>query len=67
MLDQAGRARIETQMAALRNTLQLADHLAIKRAITALNDATVSFAQARMDKSVAGVLAGRKITELETK
>ena len=67
LLDQAGRARIETQMAALRNTLQLADHLAIKRAITALNDATVSFAQARMDKSVAGVLAGRNISELETK
>ena len=67
LLDQTGRARIETQMAALRNTLQLADHAAIKRAITALNDATVSFAQARMDKSVAGVLAGRNISELEAK
>ena len=67
LLDQTGRARIETQMAALRNTLQLADHAAIKRGITALNDATVSFAQARMDKSVAGVLAGRNISELEAK
>ncbi|HEU0219265.1 MAG TPA: Fe-S protein assembly chaperone HscA [Gallionella sp.] len=67
LLDQAERARIETQMGALRNTLQLTDHLTIKRATTALNDATVSFAQKRMDKSVAGVLAGKNIAELEVK
>jgi hypothetical protein len=39
----------------------------IKRAITALNDATVSFAQARMDKSVTRALAGKNISDLGTK
>ncbi|MDP1995847.1 MAG: Fe-S protein assembly chaperone HscA [Gallionella sp.] len=67
LLGQDERTQIEIQMGALRNTLQLADHPAIKRAITALNDATVSFAQARMDRSVAGVLAGKNISELEAK
>ncbi|HEU0234326.1 MAG TPA: Fe-S protein assembly chaperone HscA [Gallionella sp.] len=67
LLDQAERTRIETQMGLLRDTLQLADHLAIKRAATALNDATVSFAQARMDKSVAHVLTGKNIAELGEK
>ena len=67
LLGQDERLQIEGGMAALRGTLQLADHLAIKRAITALNDATVGFAQKRMDKSVARVLAGRNISELEVK
>jgi len=67
LLDQAERTRIETRMGLLRDTLQLADHLAIKRAATALNDATVSFAQARMDKSVAHVLTGKNIAELGEK
>mgnify|MGYP005805797571 CR=1 FL=1 len=67
LLDQAERTRIETRMGALRNTLQLADHLAIKRAVTVLNDVTVGFAQKRMDKSVAHVLAGKNISELEVK
>src|SRR5574340_456339 len=67
LLDQAERTRIETRMGLLRDTLQLADHLAIKRATTALNDATVGFAQKRMDKSVAHVLAGKNISELEVK
>ncbi|MDO8812733.1 MAG: Fe-S protein assembly chaperone HscA, partial [Gallionella sp.] len=67
LLNQAERAQIETRMGLLRNTLQLADHLTIKRATTALNDATVSFAQARMDKSVAHVLAGKNISDLEIK
>src|SRR5574340_535311 len=67
LLDQAERARIESKMDALRDTLQLTDHLAIKRAVTALNDATTVFAQRRMDKIVAHVLAGRNISELEVK
>jgi molecular chaperone HscA len=64
LLDQSEREPIETRMAALRDTLQLADHLAIKRAASALNDATAGFAQKRMDKSVARVLTGKKISEL---
>ena len=67
LLDQAERAQIEARMGALRDTLQLTDHLAIKRAVTALNDATVSFAQRRMDRSMAHVLAGRNISDLEIK
>ena len=67
LLEQAERSRIENLMSALRETLQLTDRLVIKRAVTALNDATVDFAQARMDKSVARVLTGRNISELEVK
>ncbi len=67
LLGEDERVRIETRMGALRDTLQLADPVALKNAIVALNEATVSFAQARMDKSVASVLAGRKISELDNK
>ncbi|MBI3221768.1 MAG: molecular chaperone HscA [Nitrosomonadales bacterium] len=65
LIDPLRRGQIEAQMAALRSTLAQDDHLAIKRAITALNEATVSFAQARMDKSVGRALAGKKISDLE--
>ena len=67
LLGQPERAQIETKMGALRDTLHVADHLAIKRAVATLNDATVGFAQKRMDKSVSSVLAGKNISELETK
>jgi molecular chaperone HscA len=67
LLDPVQRAHIETQMAVLRDALQSADHLVIKRAITALNEATVSFAQSRMDKSVTRALAGKNISDLESK
>ncbi len=65
LLDQAGQARIRDSMDELRTVLQTDDHHAIKRAITQLNDATVAFAQARMDKSVSRALGGRKLTDLE--
>ncbi len=65
LLDQTGQARIRAGMDGLRALLQTADHLAIKRAITQLNDATMAFAQARMDKSVSRALGGRKLTDLE--
>ena len=67
LLNQDEKTQIEIRMGALRDTLQLTDHLAIKRAVTALNDATVSLAQRRMDRSVAHVLAGRNISDLEIK
>lgn len=57
------RTDIEEKIAALRGALQTGEQ--IKRAITALNDATVSFAQARMDKSVTRALAGKNISDLE--
>ena len=64
LLDEAAQGRILTCMNELRAVLETADHAAVKRAIIKLNDATVPFAQARMDKSVAHALSGRKLTEL---
>ncbi len=65
LLTVAARTAIETSMNALSATLPSADHLAIKRAISQLNQVTVSFAQARMDKSVASALTGQNISKLE--
>ncbi len=67
LLSESQRSEIESRMTALKETLTLTDHLVIKRAVTALNDATVSFAQARMDKSVKRVLSGMNISDLEIK
>ncbi|MFA6062790.1 MAG: Fe-S protein assembly chaperone HscA [Gallionella sp.] len=68
LLSESKRLEIEGQMSALKAVLSLTtDHLVIKRAVTALNDATVSFAQARMDKSVKRVLSGMNISDLEIK
>ena len=67
LLSESQRSEIESRMTALKVTLPLADHLAIKRAVTTLNDATVSFAQARMDKIVKRVLSGMNISDLEIK
>lgn len=51
----------------LRMALQQTDLMVLKRAITSLNEATVKFAQARMDKSVGLALSGKKIADLEVK
>jgi molecular chaperone HscA len=67
LIDADERAMIAARMSALRNAVELTDHLVLKRAISALNDATVKFAQARMDKSVGYALAGKNISELEVK
>ncbi len=67
LLEVSQRAHIESQMNALRDALQSLDHMVIKRAIVALNESTVSFAQSRMDKSVKRALAGKNISELEIK
>ena len=67
LLDHQQRSRIEAQMTVLQSSLKTDDTLALKRAVNALNEATVSFAQARMDKSVAGALTGKNISQLETK
>ena len=65
LLDEAGRARIVAAMDSLRGLLQTSDQSAIKRAAAQLNEATVGFAQARMDKSVARALGGKKLSDLE--
>jgi molecular chaperone HscA len=65
LLTPADQVRINASMDDLHAILQTTNHLAIKRAISGLNEATMSFAQARMDKSVSHALGGRKITDLE--
>ncbi|HMC13425.1 MAG TPA: Fe-S protein assembly chaperone HscA [Gallionellaceae bacterium] len=65
LLDEAGKARIQKGMDSLRAVLQTADHLAIKREIGKLNNATMAFAQSRMDKSVAQAFGGKKLSDLE--
>ncbi len=65
LLAETQRAEIAAQLENLQNSLQDSDAQVLKRAITALNDATVNFAQARMDKSVASALSGKKISDLD--
>jgi molecular chaperone HscA len=65
LLNEEGEARIRAAMNNLRGMLPSADPLAIKRAVSSLNEATVPFAQARMDKSVASALGGKKLSELD--
>lgn len=65
LLDADAQARIRSSMEALRGVVSGSDNLAIKRAVEALNQATVIFAQARMDRSVAHALKGHKLSELE--
>jgi molecular chaperone HscA len=65
LLAETQRAEIAAQLENLQYSLQDSDAQVLKRAITALNDATVNFAQARMDKSVASALSGKKISDLD--
>jgi molecular chaperone HscA len=67
LLNQDQRAEIEMRLLGLEDALKETDQQLIKRAIMALNEATVSFAQSRMDKSVKRALAGMNISDLETK
>jgi molecular chaperone HscA len=65
LLDVQAKARIQGSMEALRSVLSGSDHLVIKRAVEALNQSTVIFAQARMDRSVSTALKGHNLSELE--
>jgi molecular chaperone HscA len=65
LLGNEEQARIREAMEALNGTLHSDDHLELKRAVGQLNDATVAFAQARMDKSVSRALTGQNISELD--
>ena len=58
---QAIAANVQSVLAVLEDS----NPLAIKRALTQLNESTVVFAQRRMDKSVAHALTGHNISELE--
>jgi molecular chaperone HscA len=67
LLDKTERERIVERVRVLQESLQQTDAALLKRAITNLNDATVGFAQTRMDKSVSRALAGKNISDLEVK
>jgi molecular chaperone HscA len=58
------RSAIEQGIATLENLLSGTDHLAIKRATEALNEASTEFAQRRMDQSVRHALTGQKLEAL---
>lgn len=58
------RAAIDTEIAALRATMQGEDHRAIKDAVDALSHGTDEFAARRMDRGIRRALAGKRIEEL---
>jgi molecular chaperone HscA len=58
------RAGIDAAMAPVRRLVAGADRHALSAAVAALNRATEEFAARRMDRSVAGVLAGRSVDSL---
>ncbi len=64
LLNADEQTRIRQQMDALTVALQQNSHLGLKRAVEALNTATVEFAQRRMDQSVKQVLTGRTLDSL---
>ncbi len=58
------RAAIRAGIADLEQRIAAEDHLAIKRAVESLNEATGDFAARRMDASVKKALRGHKLNEL---
>jgi len=58
------RASIDAAMATVRRLAAGADRHALSAAVAALNGATEEFAARRMDRSVAGALAGRSVDSL---
>lgn len=64
LLDTAERAAIAAKISELQQRMAGDDHLAIKRAVEALNEMTADFAARRMDASVKKALRGHKLDEL---
>src|SRR5438477_8158947 len=64
LLSPEEKSDIEGAMAVLEKALAGADHRAIKQAVDALNRATGSFAERRMDAGIRRALAGKKIGSL---
>jgi len=67
LLDAAERASLDRGMAELERAWNGTDHRAIKAAIESLNHASETFAARRMDRAVAGALAGRTLDEVARK
>jgi molecular chaperone HscA len=64
LVDAAERAAIDRHIAELRAAREGTDHRAVKAAIEALNLASEPFASRRMDRAIAGALAGRRVDEV---
>jgi molecular chaperone HscA len=64
LLSTEERAAIDTATASLDRARAGTDHRAIKAAVEALNRTSERFAARRMDRAVAGALAGRKVDEI---
>jgi molecular chaperone HscA len=65
LLDDDVRAAGEHAMLELARTAAATDHLAIRRAIEALDVATKPFAQARMNRAIAAQLHGKTLADAE--
>ncbi|MSO66176.1 MAG: Fe-S protein assembly chaperone HscA [Alphaproteobacteria bacterium] len=65
LLDTARRHSIETEVAALKQALDGTDRSLIQRRIEALDRATRSFAELRMDRGIRDALKGVQIERLE--
>jgi molecular chaperone HscA len=57
------RAALEASIDAVDKARSAADHRAIKSAIESLNRASEPFAARRMDRAIAGALAGRSVDD----
>ncbi len=67
LLSAEQRNQIDAQITLVQAALEQESATHLKHAISALNEVTVSFAQARMDKSVSHALSGKNISDLEVK
>ncbi len=67
LLSAAERAAIDAHVEALERARSGTDHRAIKAAIDALNGASETFAARRMDRAIAGALAGRRVDDIRSK
>ncbi|MGA9524383.1 MAG: Fe-S protein assembly chaperone HscA [Myxococcaceae bacterium] len=65
LLDAAERATVEASAAALEEKAKGTDHLAIKNAIVALDEATRPFAERIMNQAIRGALEGHSVDEFQ--
>ena len=66
LLDDETRVATDKAMAALEEAAAGTNHLAIRKAVEALDHASKPFAQKRMNRAVAAAAVGRKVTDVES-
>jgi molecular chaperone HscA len=65
LLDDAERAQVEAVAAELEEKAKGTDHMAIKNAIVALDEATRTFAERIMNQAIRGALEGHSVDEFQ--